>query len=197
MDRPGTFEEAVTDEVSDGRPTVMIVEDEHELADLYTGFLREQYDVLTAYSGEEALELVDDDVDVVLLDRRMPVVSGNEVLAGIEDEDVETRVAMVTAVNPDFDIIDLRIDDYLVKPVTRGEVIDTVDRLLTIDEYNARVQELTSKKLKRNVLEVEKTTAELTDSEEFQRLTTEIERLEAEVQSIAEELDAENLERYI
>jgi DNA-binding response OmpR family regulator len=197
MDRPGTFEEAVTDEVSDGRPTVMIVEDEHELADLYTGFLREQYDVLTAYSGEEALELVDDDVDVVLLDRRMPVVSGNEVLAAIEDEDVETRVAMVTAVNPDFDIIDLRIDDYLVKPVTRGEVIDTVDRLLTIDEYNARVQELTSKKLKRNVLEVEKTTAELTDSEEFQRLTTEIERLEAEVQSIAEELDAENLERYI
>jgi DNA-binding response OmpR family regulator len=197
MDRPGTFGEAVTDEVSDGRPTVMIVEDEHELADLYTGFLREQYDVLTAYSGEEALELVDDDVDVVLLDRRMPVVSGNEVLAAIEDEDVETRVAMVTAVNPDFDIIDLRIDDYLVKPVTRGEVIDTVDRLLTIDEYNARVQELTSKKLKRNVLEVEKTTAELTDSEEFQRLTTEIERLEAEVQSIAEELDAENLERYI
>jgi DNA-binding response OmpR family regulator len=197
MDRPGTFEEAVTDEVSDGRPTVMIVEDEHELADLYTGYLREQYDVLTAYSGEEALELVDDDVDVVLLDRRMPVVSGNEVLAAIEDEDVETRVAMVTAVNPDFDIIDLRIDDYLVKPVTRGEVIDTVDRLLTIDEYNARVQELTSKKLKRNVLEVEKTTAELTDSEEFQRLTTEIERLEAEVQSIAEELDAENLERYI
>ena len=187
----------MTDETTEGRPRVLVVEDEKELADLYTDYLRDQYDVLTAYSGEEALDLVDEAVDVVLLDRRMPVVSGNEVLATIEEEDVQMRVAMVTAVNPDFDIIDLRIDDYLVKPVTRQEVIDTVDRLLTIDEYNQRVQDLTAKKLKRNVLEVEKTTAELADSQEFDRLTREIDSLEAEVESIAEELDAENLERYI
>ncbi len=187
----------MTAQTSGGKPTVLVVEDETELADLYTDYLSDQYEVRTAYSGEEALDIVDDSVDVVLLDRRMPVVSGNEVLAAIEEDNVQSRVAMVTAVNPDFDIIDLRIDDYLVKPVTRQEVLDTVDRLLTIDEYNQRVQALTSKKLKRNVLQVEKTTAELSEREAFERLTDEIEALEAEVESIAEELDVENLERYI
>ncbi|WP_340101111.1 response regulator [Salinibaculum salinum] len=180
-----------------GVPTVLVVEDETELADLYADYLRETYDVDVAYSGEEAIEMLSDEYDAVLLDRRMPVVSGNEVVVAIEDQNIQCRVAMVTAVNPDFDIIDLGIDDYLVKPVTRQEVIDTVDRLLTISEYNERAQELTAKKLKRNVLEVEKTRAELQESEEFERLTAEIAELEETVETIADELDAENLERYI
>jgi DNA-binding response OmpR family regulator len=186
----------VTDELT-GEPTVLVVEDEVELADLYADYLRGSYAVDVAYSGEEAIEMLSNEYDAMLLDRRMPVVSGNEVVLAMEEKDVECRVAMVTAVNPDFDIIDLSIDDYLVKPVTRDEVVDTVDRLLTISEYNERAQELTAKKLKRNVLEVEKTRAELQESEQFERLTAEISTLEETVENIADELDAENLERYI
>lgn len=184
-------------EAQSGGATVLVVEDETELADLYADYLRGPYVVDVAYSGEEAIEMLSDEYDAVLLDRRMPVVSGNEVVLEMEEQGIETRVAMVTAVNPDFDIIDLGIDDYLVKPVTRQEVLDTVGRLLKISEYNERAQELTAKKLKRNVLEVEKTRAELQESREFERLTAEITRLEAEVEDIADELDAENLERYI
>ena len=176
---------------------MLVVEDETELADLYADYLRGTYAVDVAYSGEEAIEMLSEAYDAVLLDRRMPVVSGNEVVLEMEERGIETRVAMVTAVNPDFDIIDLGIDDYLVKPVTRQEVLDTVERLLKISEYNERAQELTAKKLKRNVLEVEKTRAELQESDEFERLTAEIEALEVEVEDIAAELDAENLERYI
>lgn len=176
---------------------VLVVEDEKQLAELYADYLRDSYDVSVAYNGEEALDILSDEFDVMLLDRRMPVVSGNEVLAEVVDRDVEMRVALVTAVNPDFDIIDLQIDDYLVKPITRKEIRDTVERLLTIDEYNDRAQTLTAKKLKRNVLEVEKTRAELQESEVFRELATEIEALEEEVETIADELDAENLQRYI
>jgi DNA-binding response OmpR family regulator len=186
--------------VSEGRADdvqVLVVEDETELADLYADYLRDAYTVDVAYSGEKAIEMLSSGYDAVLLDRRMPVVSGNEVILEIEERNIQTRVAMVTAVNPDFDIIDLGIDDYLVKPVTRQEVLDTVDRLLKISEYNERARQLTGKKLKRNVLEVEKTRAELQESAEFERLTAEITDLEAEVEEIAEELDAENLERYI
>jgi DNA-binding response OmpR family regulator len=186
----------VTEE-NTGEPKVLVVEDETELADLYADYLRDAYAVDVAYSGEEAIEMLSGEYDAVLLDRRMPVVSGNEVVVAIEDQGIQCRVAMVTAVNPDFDIIDLGIDDYLIKPVTRQEVLDTVDRLLTISEYNERAQELTAKKLKRNVLEVEKTRAELQESEEFERLTAEIETLEETVESIADELEAKNLERYI
>ncbi|MHB9286257.1 response regulator [Halobacteriales archaeon Cl-PHB] len=177
--------------------TVLVVEDEAELAQLYTDYLRDEYDVRTAVGGEEGLELVDEAVDVVVLDRRMPVVSGDEVVATIAERDLDPRIALVTAVNPDFDIIDMGIDDYLVKPVTRGEMVETIDRLLRLEEYGERVRELTAKQLKRNVLAVEKTKAELDRSEEFRRLTDEIRELKADVDAIADDIDAEQRQRYI
>jgi DNA-binding response OmpR family regulator len=175
----------------DDTPTVLIVEDEQHLADLYTDYLADQYHVQTAYSGEEGLELLSTDIDVVLLDRRMPVVSGNEVLAQIEEQGLRCRVAMVTAIDPDFDIIEMRVDDYLVKPVTRDELQEVVDRLYSIREYNDRLRTLTSKKLKRNVLRVEKTDRELQDSERYQKLQDEIETISSNVESLADELDVE------
>lgn len=175
--------------------TVLVVDDERSLADLYAEYLGDTYDVWVAYSGEEAIDRLSAEVDAMLLDRRMPVVSGTEVLAALEERPFECRVALVTAVDPDFDIIGMGIDEYLVKPVTREEVRSIVDRLLTIDEYNERVRKLSSKKIKRNVLEVEKTDSELDTSEEFEQLTDEIATLEAEVESIERELDVEAHER--
>jgi response regulator RpfG family c-di-GMP phosphodiesterase len=175
----------------DDTPTVLIVEDEQHLADLYTDYLSGQYHVQTAYSGEEGLELLSPDIDVVLLDRRMPVVSGNEVLAQIEERGLRCRVAMVTAVDPDFDIIEMRVDDYLVKPVTRDDLQEVVDRLYKIREYNERLRTLTSKKLKRNVLRVEKTQRELEDSARYQELQDEIATVSSNVESLADELDVE------
>lgn len=187
----------MTAETVESAPRVLVVEDEPDLADLYADYLRGEYEIQVATGGEEALEALSAADDVVVLDRRMPVVSGNEVLAVMEERDLDPRVALVTAVNPDFDIIDLAIDDYLVKPITRAELLETVDRLLTVDEYNERVQELTSKKLKRNVLELEKTTAELENSERFHDLRAEIDQLEATVEQIADDLGADDLERYV
>lgn len=178
----------------DTAPTkVLVVEDERELAEMYAAYLPE-YETEIAYGGEEALDRVSSWFDVVLLDRRMPVVSGNEVLAAIEEQGLECRVAMVTAVDPDFDIIDLRIDEYLVKPVTREDLRETISRLLKLDEYNDLMRELTSRKLKRNVLELEKTQAELAESKGFETLQSEIAALESRVNSLADELDVEGME---
>ena len=167
---------------------VLIVEDEADLAEMYAAYLPE-YETAIAGGGEEGLDAIGGGFDVVLLDRRMPVVSGNEVLAAIEQRGIDCRVAMVTAVDPDFEIIDLQIDDYVVKPVRRGELRETVDRLFTLDEYDERMRTLTTKKIKRNLLEVEKARTALSNSEEFQRLQEEIAALEAEVETLADELD--------
>lgn len=180
---------------SESRPTILIVEDERTLAELYRTWLADEYAVRVALSGEAALEELDTDVDIVLLDRRIPEPPGDDVLAVLRDRGLNCRVAMVTAVTPSFDILELGIDDYLVKPVTREELIETATRLMKLDEYNDRIQQLTSKKLKRNVLEVEKTQAELADSTEFERLNEEITELESEVDALAEELDVEGAEQ--
>jgi len=177
--------------VSQGDATVLIVEDEQHLADLYTGYLDDRFDVRTAYSGEEGVERLRERVDVVLLDRRMPVVSGNEVLAEIEERGLPCRVAMVTAVNPDFDIIEMGVDGYLVKPVTREELSEVVERLQKIAAYSEQLQELTTRKLKRNVLQVEKTETGLAASDQFQRLQSEIAEIAERVDELSEDLDVE------
>jgi CheY-like chemotaxis protein len=105
------------------------VDDEVETADLFTEMLRDDYAVRTAYSGEEALGMMNSDVSVVLLDRRMPGMSGDEVLQTIRARDFDCRVVMVTALEPDIGILELPFDEYLVKTVMRDEIRDAVSRM--------------------------------------------------------------------
>ena len=66
---------------SETQTTVLVVEDDADLAALYAEWLADDYDVRVAHSGKEALSvLADVDVDVALLDRRMGTISGDEVL---------------------------------------------------------------------------------------------------------------------
>ena len=176
-------------EESSATATVLIVDDEKRAADTYAATLDDEYEVRTAYGGEAGLASIDEDVDVVLLDRRLSEMSGNEVLQEIKDRHLDCRVAMVTAVNPDFDILSLGVDDYVVKPVGKERLRATVERLLALKEHDDTYQELSSLKVKRNVLAVEKPAAELADNEEFGRLESRIEELETQLEDIESEFE--------
>jgi len=176
---------------SDDRPrTVLIVDDEAVVRESYSLYLESAgYAVRTASSGEEGLAAADDGVDVILLDRRMPDRSGDEVLAEIRARNVDCQIALVTAVDPDFDILEIDCDDYLVKPVDREELVDTVERLALLEEYDEVRRDLSSLRVKRNVLEVEKHPTELAESDEFQRLEDDIAAFEAELEDLESEFD--------
>ncbi|TKX60049.1 response regulator [Halorubrum sp. SS7] len=166
--------------MSEQPPLVLVVEDEPDLADLYAAWLGDEYRVRTAYGGREALDQLDEadnQVDAILLDRRMPGLSGDEVLTAVRDRGIDCRVAMVTAVEPDFDILEMGFDDYLVKPVTSDTLRETVEGLLRRGEYDSEVQELFSLTSKKAMLESEKSANDLADNEEYQRLTERIEEL--------------------
>ncbi|WP_435181917.1 HalX domain-containing protein [Halorussus sp. AFM4] len=175
--------------MSPDQPTVLVVDDERDVADLYAMWLEGDYRVRSAYEGEEALAVLDDAVDVVLLDRRMPGRSGDEVLARIRERDIDCRVVMVTAVKPDFDILEMGFDDYLVKPVSKDELHEAVERMLTRVDYGTQLQEYFSLVSKRAVLESEKDPESLESNEEYDRLQAEIEDLEAEVDTARDRLD--------
>jgi len=123
-------------------PTVLIVEDEQSLADVYAVWLSESYSVKTTYSGEQALDAVDESIDVVLLDRRMPRVSGDEVLEHIRRDGYDVRVVIVSAITPDVDVLDMRFDEYLVKPVDSEEVVDVVERMVARSRVDDTTREL-------------------------------------------------------
>ena len=170
-------------------PTVLVVEDEPPLIEIYARWLEGQYDVRTAQNGSEALEQLDEAVDVVLLDRLMPGMSGDEVLAGIREESPDCRVAMVTAVEPDFDIIRMGFDDYLTKPVEKETLLETVDRLLSRSSYRGLEQELYSLVSKRSALQSAKSAEEINSAEEFAELEDRIESLRAEIDETMPDLE--------
>ncbi|WP_338729890.1 response regulator [Haladaptatus sp. DJG-WS-42] len=168
--------------------TVLVVEDEHSLADLFEMFLESKYTVHTAHDGATALELMSDEVDVVLLDRRMPGISGEEVLKAIRAEGYDCRVAMVTAVTPDVDIIEMGFDEYLTKPVTRTELLETVDQLVELASYDELIQEYYQLISTKATLEVEKDDRYLAENEEYAQLTARMAELKVQLRSTEESL---------
>ncbi|GAA0247250.1 response regulator [Haladaptatus pallidirubidus] len=116
---------------------VLIVDDETEVTDLYEGWLS-AYRTYTVHDGEEAITFLDrnaDRIDVVLLDRKMPGLNGEAVLEAIRDHGHDCPVAMITAVAPDYDIIDMAFDEYVTKPVDGERLRTTVKELLSRTQY--------------------------------------------------------------
>jgi len=172
----------------DDKPTVLVVEDERALVDLYVRWLEDEYRVLTATGGEAALEQFDGSVDVALLDRLMPGMSGDEVLDEIRKRGTNCKVTMVTAVEPDFDVISMGFDDYLTKPVERGELLETIDRLLSRTTFDDIEQELYALSSKQAALRASKPKEELDGNEEFAELQARIDELRAELDTTLPEM---------
>lgn len=162
------------------RPTVLVVDDEQASADLYADYIEDRYTVLTAYSGPAALEELSTDVDVVLLDRRMPELSGDEVLERIRASDADCRVVFVTAVDPGPDIIDLPFDGYLVKPVDRSTVVDAIERMRHRNTYDERILEVVNLASRMATLESRMDIEELEDSDKYVALRGRLAELRSE-----------------
>ena len=174
-------------------PKVLIVDDERHLADLYAGWLADAYPVRVVYDGEQALEALDGSVEVVLLDRRMPGLSGDELLDEVTARGYGCRVAMVTAVEPDFDILDMGFDDYLIKPVSLVDLQATIDRLLTRNSYDEQVDEYARLLSKKAALESEKSHQQLERSRKFAELESEIQRLGSNVDDMVRSFDEDDV----
>jgi DNA-binding response OmpR family regulator len=175
--------------------TVLVVDDEQDIADLYSTWLAEEYTVRTAYGPEEALEKADEALDVIFLDRQMPAMTGDEVLDRVRERDLSCRVVMVTAVDPDFDIVDMPFDDYLTKPVMLDELQDAVERMLTREDYDETVQDFFALSSKKATLEAQKDPVELRDNEEYEQLDEQLEQKREEADDTVAELgDSEDFE---
>jgi DNA-binding response OmpR family regulator len=113
---------------------VLVVEDERLLADTITEGLRNHaMAVDVAYDGDAALErLAVNDYDVIVLDRDLPVVSGDDVCRTLVESGAETRILMLTAataVKERVAGLGLGADDYLTKPFAFAELSARIQAL--------------------------------------------------------------------
>lgn len=92
-------------------------------------WLTEDYQVATAGDAASALEIFDDSFDVVLLDRKLPETRGEHLIHPIQNITEECRIALVTSVEPNWDILEMDFDAYLTKPVRQEDFCVLVDAL--------------------------------------------------------------------
>jgi len=165
---------------AEAQPTVLAVDDEPDLAELYRVYLDATYDVRIATGGEEAL-------DDGRVGRRGPLRSTDARDVGPRGARGDprggyARIAMLTAVEPDVDIVDMPFDDYKTKPVSKEDLLALVEVLLHRAEFDEHSQEFFALASKKAALEA----ADTTNTDEYEEL---IDRMEAVRDRVDDTLD--------
>lgn len=126
----------------DARPKILAVDDEPMNVELLDAYLSLDYDVISACSGEKALEAVKaDKPDLILLDIMMPGMDGYEVSKRLKGDSATQfiPIILVTALSDVSDRIkgsDSGSDEFLTKPVNKEELISRVKSLLHTKEMH-------------------------------------------------------------
>ena len=170
-------------------PSVLIVEAEPDLAELYASWLEDAYRVETVRDESAVSAVVDGGFDVVIVDRRrLPDGPTSELCDAISAEELDSQVVAVTGTEPAVDSDDAAFDDYLLKPVSRADLRRSVENLLlrrTYDEQLGAYFELASKKAS---LDGRLSEAELQSSQEYAELEDRIAVLRTRVNETRSQL---------
>ncbi|QBD82742.1 sigma-54-dependent Fis family transcriptional regulator [Ktedonosporobacter rubrisoli] len=126
---------------------ILIIDDEPYLPHQFARYLRKYgYEVYTAANGEAGLqELQKNNIDLVLLDVRLPKLSGLEVLTRIRKQDQELPVVMLTAygdVQTAVAAMKLGASDYLLKGFDLDELLLVVQRALETSSMSRELRQL-------------------------------------------------------
>jgi len=116
---------------------ILIVDDEPSII-VPVQFLMEQngYDVIVAFSGEEAMEIIaEKKVDLILLDIMLPVIDGFEVCQRVRENPQwnKIKIILLTALGSDANVekgLALGADAYITKPFSNIEIVDKVKELM-------------------------------------------------------------------
>jgi Response regulators consisting of a CheY-like receiver domain and a winged-helix DNA-binding domain len=109
---------------------ILVVDDEKPISDIVKfNLVKENYEVVTAFDGEEALEIFEEgDIDLIILDLMLPKIDGLEVAREIRKSS-NVPIIMVSAKDSEFDKViglELGADDYVTKPFSNRELLARV-----------------------------------------------------------------------
>lgn len=114
---------------------------------LKKAFRDEEYKIITASDGLEAIDIVlNKDVDLMLLDLRMPKADGMEVLRKVREENIKTPIVMITAhgtMESAVEAMKLGAIDYISKPFNIDELKVVIKNALNIGNMQEKIDLLT------------------------------------------------------
>jgi len=134
------------------RAKILVVDDDPALVHLYTAYLNKNFDVINASNGADALYILEHrTVDIVVSDINMPHMNGITLCQSIKNSDQHSATPFIFLTMEDNQSTieqasRMGIDDYLCKPISKIELINTIDRALVrfrrlSDNLNQRIDE--------------------------------------------------------
>mgnify|MGYP002762289640 CR=1 FL=1 len=173
---------------------VLVADDNTRVNTMHTAWLEHAYTVRTASDGEETLRHLDTDIGVVVLDRRMPGLSGDEVIDWIRSQQYDIRVVVVTSEDVDLNLLEMGFDEYLTKPVRQDELRAVVADLFERRTYDAQLQEYLGLRSKLGLLRAKYPDETLETHELYQQLRDRLKDLEPTEETF-DGIDSEALKR--
>jgi len=126
------------------RPNVLIVDDELGPRESLGMILKPSFNIYTSEDGKQALQIIrNKSVDIVTLDLKMPIMSGEEVLKLIKEYDPTIEVVIITGygtLKSAVEAIKYNVFDYILKPFNVSDILSTVKRCLERREMSLRVK---------------------------------------------------------
>lgn len=122
-----------TGERHDRAATVLLADDDDALRETLALWLRMdgRWLVREAADGAEALTRLDGAVDVLVLDRRMPRLSGTDVLARLDGTSFSGPVVVLSSRRADESLNESHVARYLTKPIRREKFLDHLEGSLS------------------------------------------------------------------
>lgn len=132
--------------MSAAKPRILVVDDEQSIVETLTVLLkREGFDVISALSGQEAIEKLEEMPDVILADIRMPKISGIDVLAATRARNLDTAVVMMTAqasLQSAIQAVNEGAFYYVQKPFTNEELLAILRKAVDFGRVSSENRDL-------------------------------------------------------
>jgi len=142
--RPFEKKGSIARKKMDKRATILVVDDENGVRQSFNMVLKDDYHVLLASNGEEAMEIFKKNrIDLILQDIRLPDTDGISLLKKLKEIEPNTEIIMVTAVKQiqtAVKAIKIGAYEYVIKPFVVDDVLSIIGRAL---EKGRLVREVT------------------------------------------------------
>ena len=119
--------------MEDKRLKILVIDDDQSMRELLETILKDKYTVLTASTGGAGIRILErENINIVMLDLRLPDIDGLEVLKNIKDKYAYVEVMVISAVK-DIDVVvramKLGAYNYITKDFDPDELLTLIDRL--------------------------------------------------------------------
>ncbi len=135
-----------------GKKSLLLVDDDSAMLRSMQGLLAKNYNIYITNSGMNTITfLKDHSVDLILLDYEMPVLSGLEVFQILRTEPATANIPVIFLTSKDdkdivMKVLSVKPVNYLLKPISPGILIQTVDNFFKEQEYKEKHKDLKKKK---------------------------------------------------